>query len=108
MPAALAAVRAGTTAFGSLAEMAMALTPCVVASWMNDAWASVAELGPTWVIVALSSPAALAASKYGLLICCGMKVTFSAAPWLAAADAGAEAAAEAATDGATVAGAAAD
>src|SRR5262252_3331650 len=106
MPAAFAAVRAGTTAFGSLAEIAMALTPWVVASWMNEAWASVAELGPTWVTVPPSSPAALsaptlAASKYGLLICLGMKVTLSAPDWLAAAEAAADAAADGATEAAT-------
>src|SRR5689334_10897758 len=107
MPAAFAAVRAGTTAFGSLAEIAIALTPWVVASWMNEAWASVAELGPTWVTVAPSSPAALAAptlaaSKYGLLIWLGMNVALGAPDWLAGADAAADA------DGAGGAGAATD
>src|SRR3954452_2712964 len=94
MPAAFAAWSAGTTAFGSFAEIAIALTPLVVASWMNDAWASVAELGPTCVSVPPSSPAALsaptfAASKYGLLICLGMNVTQSEPDWLVPADAGA-------------------
>src|SRR5262245_59848669 len=112
MPASIAAFSAGATAFGSLAEIAIALTPWVVASWMNDAWASVALLGPTWVTVPPSSCAAMsapcfAASKYGLLICFGMNVTEVPPP--AAALAGAEAGAadaEAAVGAATDAGAA--
>ena len=54
----------------------------------RDLGGSVAVLGPTWVTVPPSSPAALsaptfAASKYGLLICLGMNVTFRAAGGLA-------------------------
>src|SRR4029079_3351450 len=109
MPAALAAWSAGTTAFGSFAEIAIALTPFVVSSWMNEACASVAALGPTWVTVPPSSPAALsapcfAASKYGLLICFGMNVTDSAPP-AALPEALADASDEADADGPATLGA---
>src|SRR5262245_36461394 len=110
MPAALAAWSAGTTAFGSFAEIAIALTPLVVSSWMNEACASVAALGPTWVTVPPSSVAALsapclAASKYGLLICFGMKVTDTAPPAAALPDALADASADGAADVAAAVGA---
>ena len=110
MPAAMAALSAGATASGSLAEIAIAFTPCVVASWMKVACASAALLGPTWVTEPPSSAAALsapsfAASKYGLLICLGMNVTAVPPPAAALDDAATDGAA---TDGAAAEGAAAD
>ena len=79
MPAALAAVSAGTTASLSSAEMMIALTFWVVRSVMNGTWpaGSVATLGPTVVtaappssVTALSMPV-LAAAKYWLTMSFG-------------------------------------
>src|SRR5215210_7729003 len=83
MPCDLARLSEGTTAFGSLAEMAIASTFCEVSVLMyetcDDAFASE---GPTRLPSPLTSltasrPPLSEIVKYGLLICLGRKAIFS-------------------------------
>src|SRR4051812_9678129 len=82
MPAALAFCSAGTTAFGSLAEMTIASCFCVVSVLMYDTCdEAVASDGPTRLYSPLraltaSSPPLSEIVKYGLLICLGRKAIF--------------------------------
>src|SRR4051794_17083407 len=82
MPAALAFSSAGTTAFGSLAEMTIASCFCVVSVLMYDTCEdAVASGGPTRLnsppkAFVASSPPLSEIVKYGLLICFGRKAIF--------------------------------
>src|SRR6201991_4582133 len=82
MPAARAFCSAGTTAFGSLAEMTIASCFCVVSVLMYDTCDdAVASDGPTRLnsplsALTASSPPLSEIVKYGLLICFGRKAIF--------------------------------
>src|SRR6187397_609860 len=81
MPVAMARLSAGTSAFGSLADTAMAPTRWLVSVLMNGTWAGAeASDGPTCLNLPPSAAAAFlpplaAVSKYGLLTAFGRKAT---------------------------------
>src|SRR5881628_622466 len=82
MPAARAFCSAGTTAFGSLAEITIASCFCVVSVLMYDTCdGAVASDVPTrWssplTALTASAPPLSEIVKYGLLICLGRKAIF--------------------------------
>src|SRR5436190_18798239 len=88
MPELIAFLSAGTTAFGSFAEIAIALTFCVVSVLMYDTCEeAVASDGPTRLNFSPSEvtaclPPLSEIVKYGLLICLGRNAIVS--PFLGA------------------------